>query len=602
MTFSTCHKHSGFSAIETIVAVAIFSIVFVALFASYKQALNLLSISEARSKMSAIAVEQFEIIRNLPYDKIGTVAGIPSGVIPQTKEVTKGNDKFTINTVIRNIDLPFDGLVPSDTSPADNKLAQIEIVCNTCRTRLSSSFTGQFGPKDLESSSLYGSLFIRTIDAAGNPVPDVTVKIKVNSSSTPVNLTDVTNNNGMLQLIGAVPLKNAYQVYVSKEGYTSDRTYSDSGPETTKPVIPYATVDQGTVTQLTFVIDKVSKLNVSSISPLCTPIPNVNFTLTGTKLIGYEPIYKFNKTFTTDNLGEYSISNFEWDTYTATTSKYGYDLIGIIPSPKFTVTPNSTQAIQLVMIPNGASSGQNKNTMMVSVKDGTSGAQLAGADVLFEHSLETINAITGRGQLIQTDWSNGGGQAMYEDIKSYFSDDGNVSVSASPGSVSLKKIGGGEYATQGVLTSSIIDTGLASNFYEFRFSPTSQPVGTDIKFQLATANATSGPFNFLGPDGTAATYYTKDNSIINAVNNGKRYIRYKMFLSTTDVNETPVVEDVIFYFTSSCMAPGQAYAQTIHNGDWKITISKSGYQTLTDHISIGGTEPWISKIYTLDLE
>jgi hypothetical protein len=453
----------------------------------------------------------------------------------------------------------------------------------------------------LEGNTTNGSLFIRTIDAAGQPVAGATVHVKVDPPDTVVDLTDVTGANGMLQLVGAPPAKNAYQVWVSKPGYTSDQTYSDNGPTTMKPVIPHATVDTGTVTQLTFVIDKVSSLSVSSLTPLCNVIKDVPFTLVGTKLIGYEPIYKFNQSFTTNSLGEKMIDEIEWDTYKVTAAKAGYDLVGAIPAPQFAITPGTTQALQLILIPNGSQSGQNANTMTVSVRDSISGAQMSGVNVRFEHSEETIDATTGRGQIIQTDWSNGAGQDLYEDNKAYFEDDGNVSISSPQGAVELRNVSG-VYSLSGSLTSSIIDTGSASNFYEFRFSPTTQPLGTTVAFQLAAANATSGPWNYLGPDGTATSYYTATTSVISATHNGKRFMRYKLYLSTTDVSVTPSVEDVYFSFTSSCVPPGQAYAQTIHNGSWDITISKSGYLTITDHVTIGGTEPWMALNYALDPE
>lgn len=588
----------AFSLIETVVAVAIFSGVSLALFSSFKQVMKVVRKAQVRAVMATVAAEQLEIIRNLPFSDVGTISGIPNGVIPQNKVLSRGGSNFSITTVIRNIDLSFDGVAPADTSPADNKLAQISIVCTSCDTGLSSSYSTQFGPKDLEGISTNGSLFIRTIDASGQPVPAAAVSVKVDPPDTVVDLLDSTGINGILQLVGAAPAKNAYMVTVSKTGYTSDRTYSNNGPETTKPVIPHATVDEGVVTQLTFVIDRVSTVNVSSVSPTCAPIPSVPFKLTGTKIIGYEPVYKYIVDLATNNGGLQTIENFEWDTYKVETSKSGYNLIGVIPSPQFVVTPGTTQSLQLVLLKD-ETVGQNDNTIAVSVKDGVTGAQLSGVDVRFEHSFDTIENITGRGQLVQSDWSSGSGQEMYEDIRAYDTDDGNVSIDTVPGTVELKKFSG-QYALYGELISSIIDTGSPSNFYEFRYSPTSQPAGTNIQFQLATSNSTSGPFMFIGPDGTASSTYTTDSSVINPIHNNNKYIKYKMFLSTTNTAVTPTVEDVTFSFTSACLPPGQTYAQSIHNGSWEITLSKDGYETQTDRVTVNGEKVWVQLNYILN--
>lgn len=588
---------NGFSIIETIVAVAIFAGVSFALFSSFKQAMKIANKASVRSVMSNIATEQLEIIRNLPFDNVGTISGIPSGVIPQNKVINRAGSTYSINTTIRNIDLPFDGVAPADTAPADNKFAQVDITCTSCSPNITASYSTQIGPKDLEGSSTNGSLFVRTIDAKGEPVPNAVVKVKVNPPNPIVDLIDSTGLSGILQLVGATPLKNAYQVSVSKPGYTSDMTYSPNGPTTTNPVLPHATVDPGVVTQLTFVIDKVSNVNVSSLTPTCAAVPNTVFQLTGDKKIGYEPIYKYDKSLTTDTNGLYSIPDMEWDTYKVKASKTGYNLIGVIPSPQFIVTPGTTQSLSLIMLPDGGG-GQNNNTIVVSIKDGLTGAQLSGVNVSYVHSQETIEKVTGRGQMIQTDWSLGSGYNMYEEPAAYESDDGNISVTDEVGAVKLKNTG--SYAPSGMLLSSIIDTGTPSNFYEFRYSPITKPDGTNIEFQLATSNATSGPWIFLGPDGTASTTYSFSNSIINAIHNGDRYLRYKMMLSTSNTSVTPTVEDVTFSYTSGCFPPGQTYAQSIHNGSWEITMSKDGYETLSEKVSVNGEKVWLQLNYMLD--
>jgi hypothetical protein len=72
------------------------------------------------------------------------------------------------------------------------------------------------------------------------------------------------------------------------------------------------------------------------------------------------------------------------------------------------------------------------------------------------------------------------------------------------------------------------------------------PANTSVSFQAAASNSASGPFNFVGPDGTAATFFTNGGSL--AQFKGFRYLKYKTTLATTDNQVTPVVHDVTACF------------------------------------------------------
>ena len=66
---------------------------------------------------------------------------------------------------------------------------------------------------------------------------------------------------------------------------------------------------------------------------------------------------------------------------------------------------------------------------------------------------------------------------------------------------------------------------------------------TFIKFQLATNNDNE-TWNFIGPDGTANTYYNKLNSEIYYGHDGSQYVKYKVFFETTDKFTSPVLQEV----------------------------------------------------------
>jgi hypothetical protein len=74
------------------------------------------------------------------------------------------------------------------------------------------------------------------------------------------------------------------------------------------------------------------------------------------------------------------------------------------------------------------------------------------------------------------------------------------------------------------------------------------PANTAIKFQGAASNSLDGPFNFVGPDGTAATFFTTSGASL-AQFNGFRYLKYKALLSTTDNATTPTLNDMTVCFS-----------------------------------------------------
>jgi Carboxypeptidase regulatory-like domain/Putative Ig domain/FG-GAP-like repeat/Ig-like domain CHU_C associated len=75
------------------------------------------------------------------------------------------------------------------------------------------------------------------------------------------------------------------------------------------------------------------------------------------------------------------------------------------------------------------------------------------------------------------------------------------------------------------------------------------PAGTSVQFQAAGSNNVNGPFSFVGPDGTAATFFTSGGSLHQF--DGNRYLQYRAFLATTDPNATPTLSDVTVCFDSA---------------------------------------------------
>ena len=125
MRFSI-HLQKGFTLVESLVGVAVFMIVVVSVYQAYTATMDAVRVSRLKVTATALANEQFEIIRNLRYEDVGVVDSIPNGKVPHIQNLVRNNTEFVVETTIRNIDDPFDGTIgglPNDLSPADYRLA-----------------------------------------------------------------------------------------------------------------------------------------------------------------------------------------------------------------------------------------------------------------------------------------------------------------------------------------------------------------------------------------------------------------------------------------------------------------------------------------------
>jgi len=586
----------GLTLVEVLIGMAIFVMVSTAVYQAFAKIFDLVASSRSKNAAIALGNEQLEIIRNLPYADVGIVGGLPAGKIPASQNLVRDFITFNVRATIRSIDDPFDGTLggaPNDVSPADYKLAQVDITCALCRYFGPVKLTTVVAPKNLETASTNGALFIRVLDANGQPVSGANVHIENNKVAPPIVIDDTANNQGLLQIVDVPPGVEAYEITVSKPNYSTEKTYTPGLPGNPNPTKPHATVALQQVTQISFAIDKVSTISVISSSQTCSPIASIPFTIQGNKIIGTSPdVLKYTQNLTTDAQGTKTINNLEWDTYNLTTNSAGYDFAGSIPLTPLNLSPNTTQNLKLIMTP------KNPLSLLVLAQDSATGLPVGQASALLEKAGYSNTLITGQGFLLQTDWSGGAGQADFVDATKYFSSDGNIDIANPTGEVQLKKTLG-QYASSAWLISSTFDTGSAGNFYQFNWQPTSQPplAGADsVKFQIATNND-NATWNFVGPDGTGATFYILANQNISATHNGTRYLRYKMFLQTQDTSVTPDVSVVSFTFSSDCVPQGQVLFSGLSSGAYTLTVSKTGYQPVTTNVAV--TSSWQQQQITL---
>ena len=569
----------GFSLIEVLVAASIFLILGVGLYTIGTGAVRGVRIYRQTAVVATLADKYMEIARNLPYSKVGTLNGNPAGPLPDllnAASVAYDNATYQVYYVVTYVS------DSSDTVP-QNDYKQVKLYIKDPVSGRTTSFVTTITPKGLTSAS-GGALSLQVFDSVGQPVPNAALTIVNTATTPPINLTRTTDNQGVWVEVGLPTSTASYHIVATKSGYSSDQTYPSTGGNP-NPAKPDSTVAGGAVTGISFSIDHTSALTLQTVDQSCQPISGVGLNLRGSKLVGTPNVIKFSGSYTTDPTGLVSLNPLEWDNYTPTVSTPSYMVYGSSPIQQINLLPGTTQLATLILGP------ATQNSLLVIVKDASTGNPIEGASVaLSDASLGfTANKFTAGSVLYQQDWSGGAGQGNMLAANKYYQDDGNIDTAALPTGVRLKTVGG-VYVPTGSLISSTFDTGTASTSYTtLTWNPTSQSASTSLSFQIATNND-NATWNFLGPDGTAATYYTTPGTMLSTAHNNMRYLRYQAFLGTTATSATPVLSNVTVNYVAGCFAPGQAmFAGLTGDTGYSLTVGMSGYQTQTiSSISING--------------
>ncbi len=101
---------------------------------------------------------------------------------------------------------------------------------------------------------------------------------------------------------------------------------------------------------------------------------------------------------------------------------------------------------------------------------------------------------------------------------------------------------GGRYAASGTFESAALDPGYSTSYNRVSFTGAT-PNQTTLSAQVAVA-ADCASYTFVGPDGTSSTFYSAAGGSIPLGYNTGRCFKYKLYLTTSDPNATPVFYDL----------------------------------------------------------
>ena len=581
-------KQGGFTLIESLVSIAIFvlmaGVVYEAFFLTYRDALT----NWENTTIASLARQYLENVRNIPYAQIGTVAGNPHGNLPDftsPNTTTIDNVVYQVYFEVTYVDDPADGTAALGTDSAPDDYKQVKLSVKNTLTGNITNFVTNIAPSGLETLASGGALSLSVINAIGQPVPDATISI-INSNLSPsINLSRMSDGSGNWVEVGLPDSANSYHIVVTKNGYSTDQTYQITGGDPS-PTKPDATIANGQVTKISFAIDQTSNLTFNTLNQTCGAISGVGVEVKGAKLIGTPSVVKYDNTFTSNGSGQIPLTNIEWDNYTPALTGNTYMIYGSSPIQQINLLPNTTQLFNMIL---GA---KTANSLLVIVKDSSTGNPLEGASVNLTNSNPSVNTsgITGGSLWSQQYWNGGAGQTNWLDSTKYFQDGGGIDTTTAPLAIRLASSGGHTLVNSSYLDSSSFDTGSSSTAYTtLNWQPTSQDPAVIVKFQVATNND-NATWNFIGPDGTSGTYYTTSGGTISSANNNNRYIRYRVYLSTTNNTKNPTITSVGVNYVAGCFTPGQVFFPGLASSSkYQVVTSLTGYTTKTvSNLTVSG--------------
>jgi hypothetical protein len=255
----------GFTFVELMIGCAVITLFFGGLFGAVQYSVKLITVSKAKSGALAIANERLEYIRSLRYADVGTIAGIPSGTIPQSSTSTENNIVYITRILVEFVDAADDGEGGADSNGilADFKRAKIEVSWDIGYGTTSIYLVSDIVPAGIETTDGGGTLTVNVFDAQVAPLPGIPVRIYNDTTTSTIDVTKSTNIDGVAMFSGAPAAAN-YQITVTDTGYSTDGTRIATTSLPNPATSPVAVIE-GAVSTMNFQVDELSDLTIRTV-------------------------------------------------------------------------------------------------------------------------------------------------------------------------------------------------------------------------------------------------------------------------------------------------------------------------------------------------
>ncbi len=379
----------GTSLIEALVLIFVFSVAVLSFYSVFSLSVRYITQSKDRTVAISLANERMELLRNLSYDDVAIIGGIPNGNVNPDETVTVGNKSFHIITDIKYYDDPDDGIFggsPSDIIPTDYKTALIVVAWGGESSSEKVSLSSRFVPPGVETNVGGGTLSLNAIDFSGTPVANVSVNLVNTSLSPNVNYNTNMDSNGNILLQGVPADSNQnYQITLSKSGYETVKTYPPVGAGFI-PKDTHMSIVEGVLNSETLEINLLATLKIKSVDPFGMEISNATFDLTGGRRLDdgtATAVYSYNDSESTNSDGDFSLDDESPGEYivdiTGTTDT-DYTFWKLSPgtdsdNKKVNLSPGATQSSDMILM------DKNLDSAFITATNGATGDFVEGAHI-----------------------------------------------------------------------------------------------------------------------------------------------------------------------------------------------------------------------------
>jgi hypothetical protein len=254
----------AFTFVEVLIGIALIVIIFFGIFSAFYSVFKILGLQQRKTTALQIAQGEIEKIRNMRYSDVGTIWAQP----PYASGTLENSTSTILNGVVYNIERkvmyvydPSDGEEPC---PIDYKKVEIKVSFSGF-LKGEVVLTTEVTPRDKVEEAAectkqpVGVLSVKVFNAKGDFVQNP--KIEIYNPTTSDLIVSVTPTSGKYDFILS---PGSYRVLVSKEGCSTERTYSIE--EIAIPAKPNPIVLEGQITEISFLIDRLSSMLVKTLS------------------------------------------------------------------------------------------------------------------------------------------------------------------------------------------------------------------------------------------------------------------------------------------------------------------------------------------------
>jgi parallel beta-helix repeat protein len=271
--------------IDVLIGVVVMVIAFLGIAGAYQLSLQVSNESRLRSSAVALANKRIEQMKNMSYAQVGTIGGYPEGTIAKEEIDNSGTVSLVVKTNIiyginckdgvglqSGMECPSnaygecpDANCPIDNCPNDYKMVYVDV-----------SWGGRFpgsvhnetiiapSTKEQECAEKGGILLVDVFDSFGQNILSPLIKVERVSESGSWEASPESGSYAFILPEGT----DDYQVSASKDGYSTQRTYaigetySPTGQVIAMPNKSNPSILEGQTTELSFIIDKTSDINL----------------------------------------------------------------------------------------------------------------------------------------------------------------------------------------------------------------------------------------------------------------------------------------------------------------------------------------------------